>query len=208
MALAKRARTYGGKSAAERDAERRRRLLEAGLAIFGESGFGSSTIEGICRRAGVTARNFYDHFDSREALLGALYEEITTEQMDAVRGALEREVVDVESHVRGAMEAAIAMVEADERRARIAYIEIVGVSPELERRRFEIMAAYHDLLDAYFARLAERGLIPPRTRLTAIGVLGAAISLVEQWLLDEDRPPLADVLDEAVRIIVAAIVRA
>ena len=49
-------RTYGGRSAADRRAERRERLLEAGLALFGTDGYATSSIEKLCTHAGTTGR--------------------------------------------------------------------------------------------------------------------------------------------------------
>ncbi len=69
-------RTYAGLSAPERRAERRERLLDAALELFGTAGFPKTTIPMLCSAAGVTARHFYDEFDSREALLRTLYDGI------------------------------------------------------------------------------------------------------------------------------------
>src|SRR5271165_6826757 len=75
-------RVYAGLSASERRDDRKARLLEAGLEYFGTIGFGKTTIPMLCSAAGVTARNFYDDFDSREALLKALYDEIAQNVFD------------------------------------------------------------------------------------------------------------------------------
>jgi hypothetical protein len=45
------ARRHAGKDADERADERRERLLDAGLALFGTQGFASSSIEAICSQA-------------------------------------------------------------------------------------------------------------------------------------------------------------
>ncbi len=45
------ARRYGGKSLEQRREERRRRLLDAGLELFGTQGFQHTTIEQLCATA-------------------------------------------------------------------------------------------------------------------------------------------------------------
>ena len=46
-------RLYRGVSAAERRAERRERLLEAGLELFGTRGYADSSIRAISAQAGA-----------------------------------------------------------------------------------------------------------------------------------------------------------
>jgi AcrR family transcriptional regulator len=49
-------------------AERRRLLLDAADAVFGERGYGATGVEEVARRAGVTVPVLYDHFESKAAL--------------------------------------------------------------------------------------------------------------------------------------------
>ncbi|HTC29133.1 MAG TPA: helix-turn-helix domain-containing protein, partial [Candidatus Acidoferrum sp.] len=69
ITIDKPSRRYGGLSVAQRRAERRARLLAAGLQLFGTAGFLKTSIPMICNASGVTARHFYEEFPSREALL-------------------------------------------------------------------------------------------------------------------------------------------
>ena len=81
-------RSYAGRTAAERRAERRERLLEAGLQLFGTDGYAATSIEKLCAAAGVSTRSFYEEFDGREALLMALHDRVTQRALDAVIAAL------------------------------------------------------------------------------------------------------------------------
>jgi AcrR family transcriptional regulator len=61
--------------APRRDAQRNReRLVAAARAVFAERGVDAS-LEEIARRAGVGIGTLYRHFPTRQALVGALYEE-------------------------------------------------------------------------------------------------------------------------------------
>ena len=87
-AMAAVGRTYGGVSAAERAASRRERLLDAGLELFGTHGFAATGVKDVCRQAGLTDRYFYESFrDSRELFL-AVFDRLTDEEMEAMRGPL------------------------------------------------------------------------------------------------------------------------
>jgi len=61
-------RSFKGMSLEERQAERRERLMEAGLQAYGTQGFFSVTVRDICIEAKLTERYFYESFKNSEAL--------------------------------------------------------------------------------------------------------------------------------------------
>ncbi len=62
---------YGGRTAAERQAERRSRFLDAALQLFGDSpGFRSTTIAALSEAAGLSTRQFYEEFRTLEERAG------------------------------------------------------------------------------------------------------------------------------------------
>lgn len=84
-------RAYGGVDGDERRADRRRRLLEAAVDLMAEGGPATVTVTGTCKRAGLTARYFYEHFPNRDALVAAIVdaesEAIITVALAAVAAA-------------------------------------------------------------------------------------------------------------------------
>ena len=67
-------RTQGERRAATRAA-----LIAAGRELFAQKGFAGAGREEIVERAGVTRGAMYHHFDSKEALFQAVYEEVEEE---------------------------------------------------------------------------------------------------------------------------------
>jgi len=59
----------------KRRIQTRQRLLDAALAVFAEEGFGRSTVEQVCERAGYTRGAFYSNFVSLEELFLAIWEQ-------------------------------------------------------------------------------------------------------------------------------------
>ena len=57
-------------------AVRKQLILDAALAEFSAHGFGAASTEKIAQRAGLSQAGLYTHFDSKEALLRALFNEI------------------------------------------------------------------------------------------------------------------------------------
>ncbi len=98
----------------------------------------------------------------------------------------------------------------DERRARVMLVEVVGVSPEIERVRMSAIHGWAELI----LMLARGGSRPPtaRQRLASVGLVGAVTQLMVDWYVagqsDSDipprEPPLEDVLDVCVELFVAA----
>jgi AcrR family transcriptional regulator len=60
----------------KRSLEKRARLKEAGLVLFGEKGYESTSIDEIARRAKLAVGTFYQHFRSKRQLLLALMDEL------------------------------------------------------------------------------------------------------------------------------------
>ncbi|MFD9794565.1 TetR/AcrR family transcriptional regulator [Streptomyces sp. NPDC059070] len=81
-------RTAAPKPPSPRRARTRRLLLEAALGVFAEEGFGRSTVEQVCERAGFTRGAFYSNFTSLDELFLAMWEERSTRLLADVREAL------------------------------------------------------------------------------------------------------------------------
>ncbi|MGA8493231.1 MAG: helix-turn-helix domain-containing protein [Terriglobales bacterium] len=60
----------------KRSLEKRARLKAAGLALFGEKGYESTSIDEIAIRAKLAVGSFYQHFRSKRQLLLALMDEL------------------------------------------------------------------------------------------------------------------------------------
>lgn len=68
-------RPYRGVEAPQRVAERRRRLLEAGLDLLGGHQTPAElTVRAICAQAGLAARYFYESFSDKDQFVGAVFD--------------------------------------------------------------------------------------------------------------------------------------
>jgi AcrR family transcriptional regulator len=201
-------RLYGSKTAAERREERRARMLDAGLELFGSDGFRSTTIEALCASAGVSTRNFYEEFGSREALVLALHDQLNHRALHAVVTAIgQAPEHDVPARVRAGTAAYLQVMTSDRRWARIALVESVGVSAEAEAHRRAAIERFVALIEAEAERLADAGLVEPRDyHLTAVALAGALNGLINTWTANPDwSADLPRITEEAVRLIVLAL---
>ncbi|MFF8843604.1 TetR/AcrR family transcriptional regulator [Streptomyces sp. NPDC015127] len=89
-----------------RRAQTRRRMLDAALQVFADEGFGRSTVEQICERAGYTRGAFYSNFSSLDELFLAMWEERSQRMLADLRAALtEVSVAAPEEALRSALRA-------------------------------------------------------------------------------------------------------
>lgn len=200
-------RRYAGRTAVERRAERRRRLLEAGHELFGTAGYPATSIEELCAAAAISTRTFYEEVDGREELLLLLHAEVLRGAEAAVLRALSSAPLDdATARARAAMRAFVDFMTADPRNARLAYVEVVGVSPAVERQRHAWMEHFAALVQAEAAHLAGLGLVPRRDfELTGMAVVGAIDHLVVHWAAAHRRPSRERLVGEMVRFVVAAL---
>ncbi|WP_035126118.1 TetR/AcrR family transcriptional regulator [Conexibacter woesei] len=196
---------YGGRTAEERRAERRERLLDAGLELFGTQGYANTSIEALCAATRLNPRYFYESFQTREALLRAVYDRHMEHLAQTVAAALQDAPLDPRGRVEVGLRAFVQTQLADHRNARITYLEIVGVSLELEHHRRSVLRGFAGLLEQEADRVAATGLLPPRDRrLTALALGGAVDGLLTDCFTNDDPPSTEDIISTLVDLTVAA----
>src|SRR6516162_11210681 len=84
-------RTYRGITPSARQADRRERLMEAGLELFGTLGYARTSVRAVSAAASLNSRYFYESYRSREDLLYAVYQRIVTDIFTRAAEATARE---------------------------------------------------------------------------------------------------------------------
>lgn len=197
-------RTYAGKSMSVRRAERRSAFLGAALDVFGNQGYTRSSITDICKSAGLARNQFYAEFDSREALLIELYEDIQSDAAAAVTEVLASlpHPVDFDRVVESSMTALLESLGSDPRRARICYVEMHGVSPRVEEYRAARRQLWADFISDTIRHEVGESYTPPGGYTVATwAFMGALTELGSRWSVGEPRPPLKDLVDTMTAIL-------
>ncbi|MCX6399671.1 MAG: TetR/AcrR family transcriptional regulator [Propionibacteriales bacterium] len=185
------ARRYGGQSAEERDHGRLLRLRAAALDLFGTQGYQATSIDRLCSTASVSTRHFYLQFSCKEDLLLDLYGAITADAYGAVAESLATtEGQDFRRRIDAAVRAYLRPVLADPRTARIAFVEIVGVSPRVEQKRLDFRATIVALVEEEGRQGVARNEIDRRDfHFLALCLSGAINVVVHDWMLQRNRAP-------------------
>ncbi|WP_067841085.1 TetR/AcrR family transcriptional regulator [Nocardia lijiangensis] len=190
-------RNYAGLSKEQRVAQRRARLMDAALELFGTQGYAATSIERLCTVANVSTRSFYEDVGSREALLIALVDRINTRAVARASEALARTGNEpLSSRVAAGFRAYLEVTCADRRSARVCYVEVVGVSPAVEEWRREQRRLLSALLIGEAERAVAHGETKPRRfDLFALAVIGAVNSLAQE-LVHSTQPEARISLDD------------
>lgn len=188
-------RVYAGQSADERDAARRARLLAAIHDVVGTQGYAALKVERVCALAGVSTRNFYKQYENKEAAFVDLYDTLLGQSGQRVLRLLaQTEGQPLRQRVPAALLAYLEPMFDDQRTARIAFVEVVGLSPKVEETRLRNREQLIALVETEGRAAVARGEVTDRDfRFAALALIGAATAIAHDWLLRTERPPIEQV---------------
>jgi AcrR family transcriptional regulator len=175
---------------ARKRAQTRARIADAGLRLFLEHGFETTTLDAIAEAAGIARRTFFHYFDSKEALLHVSEDEVEK----SFRAALAGIASDIPPFDAMALALRGMIASFDSERAR----QIHSVVHATDGLRACQQADYERLETCLFAALAEKWPDPRgqlRLRLIATVGISALRIAVDRWRPDASGS-LQDYLNE------------
>ncbi len=194
----------------ERKAERRQRFLEAATRIFAERGYANCSLADVCAAAGLSKRQFYEEFHTREDVLVAAYDRIQDAAAAAVLARM-RELdprFDLTTAMTAVVAAYLESIGSDPYRAKLAFIEVVGVSDRMERHRRERRHAWGSVLESHVVpAVAPGSRVRGAPGWAASALIGAINGLAHEWVLADPRPAVAELVDLLVPIAMSLLER-
>lgn len=165
------------RSQEERNDERRRALLRAGIELLGAADGPAVNVRAVCGAAGLTERYFYQCFGDRDSFVRSVYEHVAREAHDAL--------ADTSGDPARAVDAFVTLMVDDPTRGRVLLIAPFA-DQALSSAGFGAVPAFVGLVSEHLpADLDEVD-----RRLTATAVVGALTGLFTSYLrgeLDVDR---------------------
>ena len=197
-------RRYRGITAAERRAQRRARLLEAGLEVFGTEGYAGSSIRSLSAAASMNSRYFYESFTSREDLLYHVYLDIVSGIATQAAEALADEPT-IEGQARSALRAGWVALTDDPRKARIVALEVVGVSDRLEQLRRDTRHALADITVTRALAVASDDIqLRLDPVLTSRFLIGGVVEVLIEWIHGDVDASVDELIEHFTRLFTAA----
>lgn len=138
----------------------REQLMAAGRTLFAVYGYARTSVEDLCVAAHVQLRDFYREFESREALLFDLYDEVAIGGMRATELELSSEGIETcstQERIRRLFDAYVRVVTRDPQAARVAFVEVLGVSRAMDEHLAMWRSVWVEFLTREAERAAERG---------------------------------------------------
>lgn len=145
-------RPYRGIDATERLAQRRRRLLEAGLDLLGADGEPAElTVRVICGKAGLGVRYFYETFTDKDDFAGQVYDWVIADIAATTQAAVAAAPLREQS--RAAMANIVRTIASDQRVGRLVF-SVQLSNTVIVRKRAESTALFATLLLQHAGTLA------------------------------------------------------
>ncbi len=203
-------RRYGGVDSQERQRQRRSRLIEAGLAVFGERGYHQATVRDVCRQAQLTSRYFYESFDSMEDLFRAVYSDVNRNLMQATILSLAACQPEPEKLAEAALRTFLEYIRDDPHRARVALIDAVNAGEGMNMLAEQASKDFAHLIAGFMQQMfpsleTKAGL---SYQMLANGLVGANTRIATQWVADRCKTPLEHVLRNVLVMFEACIAHA
>lgn len=175
----------------------RSRMLSSAMQVVMEQGYGQMSVARVTDRAGVSRRTFYELFEDREACFLAAFDEAIAE-MRALAAPAWQGPGSWRERLRVSLGVLLEFLQERPGVGLLVIVEALGAGPRVLAHRARLLKALAELLDQGRAQLGARRQPPP---LTAEGVVGAVFSLIHTRLLESPRPPLAELLNPLMALI-------
>lgn len=175
-------RRFRGVHPEQRVAQRRQKLLEAGLSAFGTRGFHAAGVRDICALAKLTERYFYESFKNREALFDAVHESEAKKIEAAMVHALLEAPREAKQLTRAGLRAVLKRFQEDPRAARVLLIEVIGSSTT--HTAFATSQTFAKLIELMalelYPNVTKMGVDPG---MVANGLYGSTVYIAMRWTL-------------------------
>ncbi|MFN8053776.1 TetR/AcrR family transcriptional regulator [uncultured Gordonia sp.] len=166
-------RTYGGVSADERRALRRRQLIDAFFRCLAAGPTEGVSLRAVTAQAGLNPRYVYEQFTNLEGLFIAAYDLALSEIAQSIGTALNVEAVEAADDVAAIVAAICTFVEEAPHKARLVVVDSLKIPALAARRRVAIEASADQFARRLGSQPAYRHLDRDRIALTARFLVGA-----------------------------------
>ncbi len=176
----------------------RARILSAAAHVVGEVGYSGMSVARVTARAGISRRTFYDLFDDREDCFLAVFDEAIDRATEVARSAAS-EQAGWRDQVRAGLMGLLQFAGDERVSGTLVIVHALGCGPNVLSCRTRRLGPLIAFIDQGRSQTKTTKSPPP---LTAEGVVGAVLSVIHARMLAPDAPPLTDLLNPLMGMIV------
>jgi AcrR family transcriptional regulator len=178
----------------------RERLLIAMLNAAAELGYLETNVQDVIDRAGVSRPTFYEHFSNKEDCFLAAFDTSAERLRKLVHTAARDGGESWRQRVRCGLEALLRFASREPDTARTLIVEARAASEAAVKRRVELLDDFAKCLDEEARELLPAP--PPKTAVTAAGIVGGVESLLYSRLCKQEYDRLEALLPSLMYFVV------
>ncbi|SEA30822.1 MULTISPECIES: TetR/AcrR family transcriptional regulator [unclassified Mycobacterium] len=172
---------WAGVPLAERSRQRRQLILDAAFSIVAEGGLDEVTIRAVSRHSGVHRRYFAESFDSREALLIAMFDAAVADMTHAGIEKLRHDPAgNTEQNLRTVIRSSLSFLIKNPAHGQVIFAALE--EPSLRDRWREAIAAFRLLISP---PAPDKAQVPLRDTIVAALIEGAVVEFGKRWSAGE-----------------------
>ena len=175
----------------------RARILSAAFDVASERGFQDMSVTQVVDRSGVSRRTFYEHFSDREDCCLAAFDQALARVSERVMLAYRAER-SWRERVRAGLIALLSFLDEEPRMGRVLVCQSLVCGHAVLARRARVFAQ----LTHAIAEGQEQGDDAIHASVTAEGVVGGVLTVIQARLEQADREPLLGLANQLMGMIV------
>jgi AcrR family transcriptional regulator/DNA-binding MarR family transcriptional regulator len=176
----------------------RARVLAATVEVSAERGAAGVTVTHIVERAGVSRRTFYEFFSDREDCFLAAFDDAVTRAARRIHDSYDPGSGWVE-RVRGGLVGLLCFIDAEPDTGVLLIVGSLGAGFRVLEHRKRTLARIVHFIDEGRSGIKASEQPPP---LTAEGIVGGVLSVLQGRLLEDDPGPLLELAGPLMSMIV------
>jgi AcrR family transcriptional regulator len=176
----------------------RARMLSAMVELAAERGAAATAVAHVITRSGVSRRTFYEIFEDREDCFVAAFDDAVERILEVVAPAY------VDGHkwqekIRGGLTALLEFCEREPRVGRLVFVDSLAAEPRVLEMRRSVVSVAIGVVDSGRDEIRGGSEPPP---LTAEGIVGSVVSVIQSRLLDRQSDQLLALVNPLMSMIV------
>jgi TetR/AcrR family fatty acid metabolism transcriptional regulator len=173
--------------------DKRKRILDAAVAVFARKGYFASRVSDVARKAGVADGTIYLYFHGKEDILVRLFDEVMCEHVSRAREAVDA-LSSAPDRLLAIAERHLAVLGANRDLAAVFQVELRQSTRFMERFTASWLRDYFELLDVVMEAGQRDGTLRAdvNRKVAAKTLFGALDETVTSWLLSEKKYRLED----------------
>jgi AcrR family transcriptional regulator len=171
-----------GRSAKDVAAHQRDRLRKAMVELVAEQGYNAVAVSALSNHAGVSKREFYKHFDSKEECFLATYDLIVSHSLRGILAAVEGEE-DWCERLRLGFHAFAGQIASKPEEARLALVEVFAAGAVAVERMLHTNRLFEELIAQSLVLADGSSRLPP---LVVKGIVAGGARVARARLLSGD----------------------